>query len=236
MFEREITDAMFLQRWGIVRTLMPQSVAEHTYAVAHYANDIAVYLGLPATVHLALLQYALWHDAKDEIFTSDLPGPNKRGLLDAVGPNAKEAWDERLNVWANRVFRKLEARMGGKLPVEDAATVKYALKTADWLEAAVRMATEAQMGNGCATRHIVPNRDGARDTVRRLIEHLYSVKIDPDDVPLAIETSGPVHRWLHLDQAILDCVENARNGQSRGPWITGEDDDRMFDPALGDRG
>lgn len=233
MFERELTDGLFVKRWSIVRTLMPQSIAEHTYLVCHYANDIACYLGLPAPVHLCILQYGLWHDQKDEIFTGDLPGPNKRGLLNAIGPEAKERWDAKLNEWAHRTFENLEARMGGKLAPRDAATVKMVLKLADWLEAAVRMATENQMGNANAFRHINPNMNGAREELRRLIEHLYSVKIDTETVPFTIETNGPEDRFYKLDRAIQQCVGAAAQGSSAGPWITREDDSRDYhDPCV----
>lgn len=226
MFEREITDSMFVQRWSIVRTLMPQSIAEHTFAVTHYANDIAVYLGLPVSVHLSLLQYAIWHDAQDEIFTGDLPGPNKRGLLDAIGPEAKERWDIKLREWASAVFGNLSKRNGGKLAPDNAVIVKLVLKTADWLEASVRMANEAQMGNACAERHIVPNMNGALETLTKLIEAHYGVKIDPGGIPF--NGGEPERAHLKLSQAIEHCVDRARNGQSRGPMITGEDATRGY--------
>lgn len=232
MFERELIDGLFVQRWSIVRTLMPQSIAEHTYLVCHYANDIAVYLGLPAPVHLCILQYGLWHDQKDEIFTGDLPGPNKRGLLNAIGPEAKELWDAKLNEWAHRTFANLEARMGGKLAPYDAATVKMVLKLADWLEASVRMATENQMGNANAFRHIAPNMNGAREELKKLINHLYG-EVDTEHVPFTVETGGAYHQWSTLDQAIQHCVGNAAQGASAGPWITWEDDSRTYhDPCV----
>lgn len=231
MFERELTDGLFIQRWSIVRTLMPQSIAEHTYLVCHYANDIACCLDLEPEVHLVILQYGLWHDQKDEIFTGDLPGPNKRGLLNAIGPEAKAAWDAKLNEWAERTFANLEQRMGGKLSPYDATTVKMVLKVADWLEAAVRMATENQMGNANAFRHINPNMNGAREELRRLIEHLYDEKINVDDVPF--DTTPSHHVFYKLDREIQNCVGAASQGASIGPWITREDDSRDYhDPCI----
>lgn len=233
MFERELIDGLFVQRWSIVRTLMPQSIAEHTYLVCHYANDIAVYLGLPAPVHLCILQYGLWHDQKDEIFTGDLPGPNKRGLLNAIGEDAKEAWDLKLSEWADRTFANLEARMGGRLPPRDAVTVKRVLKVADWMESATRMATETQMGNQNAFRHVNPNANGAREELKRLIEHLHMTTINTDEVPFTTETGGAYDRFMTLDRAIQQCVGNAAQGMSAGPWITREDDSRDYhDPCV----
>lgn len=232
MLERELVDVLFVKRWSIVRTLMPQSVAEHSFLVAHYANDICTYLGVDKDLHLAVLQYALWHDM-DEQFTGDLPGPNKRGLLEAIGPDAKSKWDARLKTWTDRVFDNALERSGGKLGPKDAVTLLLVVKTADWLEAAVRMATEDQMGNRCATRHIVPNRDGARDCAAKLCHHLFEVPIYVDEIP---HNPGLGQQTFNeLDEMIIRCVNDAQHGQSRGPWITGEDDDRVFDPALGDR-
>lgn len=233
MFERELTDGLFVQRWSIVRTLMPQSIAEHTYLVCHYANDIACYLGLPAEVHLALLQYGLWHDSKDEIFTGDLPGPNKRGLLDAIGPDAKAKWDAKLDEWAYRTFKHLAKRSGGfdKQHPDAVRIVKHVLKIADWLEAAVRMATEYQMGNGCAKRHIDPNANGAREELKRFLEFYFSTKIDTETVPL--EKSAADTAWWELNAAIDQCVGAAACGQSSGPWITREDERRTYhDPCV----
>lgn len=233
MFERELTDAMFLKRWNIVRVLVSQSVAEHTFAVAHYANDICTILGLDTTTHLAVLQYALWHDVKDEIFTSDLPGPNKRGLLDAIGPEAKVKWDAKLKEWANMVFSNLLQRSGGAHMPDVAATIKLTVKVADWLEAAVHMANEEQMGNRCAHRHVNPNMNGALETAKLLVEHHTGERT----VQFVTEpiTAGEI-LYKHLHQCIIAAVGHARHSQSRGPWITKEDDSRSYtDAAIGDK-
>lgn len=232
MFERELVDALFIQRWSIVRTLMPQSIAEHTFLVAHYANDIAVSLGLEPKVHLALLQYTLHHDSREEIFTGDLPGPNKRGLLDAIGPEAKEKWDGKLMEWADRVFANLRSRMGKSLATHDAYTVLLILKTADWLEAAIRMATETQMGNQNAERHIVPNMNGAIETAEKLAAHLTGQS------PLKLSSGEGGNDadsiFMPLKNAITKAVLwDALKGASLGPWITREDDSRTYhDPCV----
>lgn len=236
MFERELTDAQFVKRWSIVRTLIPQSIAEHTFLVTHYANDIAIYLGLAKPLHLRLLQRCIWHDAKDEIFTSDLPGPNKRGLLDAIGPDAKGKWNAKLQTWAERVFPNLINREGGRSePDPGAEVIELILKTADWLEAAVRMATEFQMGNQCAERHILPNMNGAIETAEKLCKLYFD---EPDvgfkEIPID-HTPGSTAMYFLYDK-IRACIDQAKNGQSVGPWITKEDDTRTYhDPALGDR-
>lgn len=233
MFERELIDGLFVKRWSIVRTLMPQSIAEHTFLVCHYANDIAVCLGLPKELHLAVLQYAMHHDGKDEIFTGDLPGPNKRGLLDAIGPQAKEAWDAKLREWSDRTFERLNERMGGALSPDDVLTLLYVVKTADWLESATRMATEAQMGNRNAIRHIVPNLNGARETLHKLCEHFYQSRINAEEIPFITDKDSPEDVFFRLDEKLSRCVNEAQHGQSAGPWITKEDESRTYhDPCV----
>lgn len=221
MFERELTDVVFLQRWGIVRTIRPQSVAEHTFLVAHYANDICVLMNFPERLHLAVLQYALWHDV-DEIFTGDQPGPNKRGLLDAVGPEASGRWSAKMAEWMERAFKYLNLRNGGKHEPDDAYAIKLVVKAADWLEASVKMATETQMGNQCTLRHIDPNLVGALETAEKLCQHLYA----GDDE----ERRGVLSALRHH---MTQCVDRARSGQSLGPWVTKEDETRTYkDPCV----
>lgn len=227
MFERELTDSLFVQRWSIVRTLMPQSIAEHTFLVTHYANDIATYLGLTKPLHLRLLQRCIWHDAKDEIFTSDMPGPNKRGLLDAIGPDAKRKWNAKLQEWAARVFPNLVNREGGDNGDPGAEVIELILKTADWLEASVRMATETQMGNRCAERHILPNMNGAIETAKKLCEMYCGEEISTG------HENDAGRYYSKLVEKIGNAVFAAQHGQSVGPWITKEDDSRTYhDPCV----
>jgi len=69
-----------LPRWGIVRVLHRQSVAEHSFYVALYADGIADLLGWTnESRRVHLLRSALWHDV-DEIVTGDIPGPVKRAI------------------------------------------------------------------------------------------------------------------------------------------------------------
>lgn len=227
MFERELTDSLFLQRWGIVRLVRPQSVAEHTFLVAHYANDLCVFLGVSTDIHLATLQMALWHDAKDEIFTGDLPGPNKRGLLEAIGPDAKKRWNQKLQEWAERTFKGLYRRSGGHAAHMGTTgeVVELILKTADWLEAAVKMATEAQLGNKCAERHILSNLNGALGTAVNLIVRLTGEEISSDEVPLVPNKAEQI--YAELEAMLRHTVEQAWHGHSAGPWITREDESRL---------
>lgn len=225
MFERELIEPMFLDRWTIVRTLTRQSVAEHTYLVAHYANDIAVKMYINPMTHLRLMQRALWHDV-DEQFTGDIPGPSKRGLLNNIGPNAKATWDAQLRAWMSRVFENLTRRSGGGNADPASEVIDLILKTADWMEAAVRMATETQMGNKCAERHIGPNKVAAIATAHKLCELYFDEKIDPERLP-SEDQQGAI-MCCELAFSIDECVRKALHEQSAGPWITKEDANRDY--------
>lgn len=207
MFEREITDAFFVPRWSIVRVNRQQSIAEHSWAVGIYANDIALYLGLNDKLCLGVNRHALWHDSRDEIFSGDLPGPNKRALLRGHRGN----FDAQLNTWADKVFPALPLREGSMNNDRDNEIVHLVVKAADWFEAAVYMATEFQMGNKCTERHIAPNLAGAISTVDKIKEHA---------------KGPPSHLFEELVAMMVKGIDAAMNGQSEGPWITREDESR----------
>lgn len=223
MFEREITDGRFVNRWSIVRRLREQSIAEHSHLVTVYANDIATYLGLPVEIRLAVALYAPWHDIADEIFTGDAPGPNKRALFDAMGADAEAAHRAKLREWRDRTFPDFDKRTGFPLlrDVNDTMTVKLVVKTADWLEAAVAMGTEFQMGNQCTKRHVIPNMIGAVETAHKLCDHLRVGKNYGDEVPFTLSADDAKRR--DLIRALETATYASMDGQSLGPWIAEED-------------
>jgi 5'-deoxynucleotidase YfbR-like HD superfamily hydrolase len=161
MFEREIRDLSFVKRWGIVRTLRDQSVAEHTYFVTMYANDIATYLNISPETHLALMQQILWHDM-EEIYTGDIPGPAKHALSDRGRFSAKVA------DWMHKTFGQHKHRNGSGLPPTTQNIVHCIIKIADYLDAACEMATEVQMGNANCKDLVKQNLDFAVEYVETL--------------------------------------------------------------------
>lgn len=69
-----------VERWGVIKTLRPQSVAEHSFAVAVIAMELAERLGhgkVDYTDGMHLLWWSLVHDAP-ETLTSDIDGKFKR--------------------------------------------------------------------------------------------------------------------------------------------------------------
>lgn len=75
--DRNLAD---VQRWGIVRTIRKQSVAEHSYYVALWTEPLMRKLGVtdPERI-LAAVRYALLHD-KPEVVSGDVPSPLKQRL------------------------------------------------------------------------------------------------------------------------------------------------------------
>jgi 5'-deoxynucleotidase YfbR-like HD superfamily hydrolase len=142
MLERELRDLAHVKRWAIVRTLRDQSVAEHSYYVTMYANDIASHLGLDESVQLTILKRALWHDV-DEILTGDIPGPHKKKLVDKVKANT--FFQSAMGV----IFGQRAHRDGQEVGDDPHRTqlVAAILKVADLLEAIHFLEEEATMGN-----------------------------------------------------------------------------------------
>jgi 5'-deoxynucleotidase YfbR-like HD superfamily hydrolase len=187
MFEREIREASTVTRWGIVRTLRQQSIADHQYYVAMYANDIAAWLGLSTELHLSLLQQSLWHDLKDEIFTNDITGPAKRKLM----PD-KEKTSAICQGWFFKIFGVAHHRTGHVLGSKDQTTIHLILKIADELDAACEMATEVQFGNQNCKPRILPPLERAKKQAILLCDYIGR----PD---LTLPLTGK------LSKAVADC-------------------------------
>lgn len=213
MFEREIRDASFLKRWSIVRTIRDQTVAEHSFFVATYANDICVILGLSDKIKLLTLQYALWHDFRDEIFTGDLPGPSKRALV-----TDRDTWDQQLDTWSRKVFERLDDRMGCASD-PGAKIAKLVVKLADWIDAAYEMATETQLGNMNCRLIATQQNEKAKEAAYNLFDALGYDREFVDMVPLKQDDypEAPAARLLQqIEDGFVQCIY----GDSRNPQIT----------------
>lgn len=213
MFEREIRDASFLKRWSIVRTVRDQSVAEHSFFVATYANDICVALGLSDKIKLLALQYALWHDFRDEIFTGDLPGPSKRAIV-----TDRATWDRQLDEWSRKVFERLDQRMG-VFTDPGAKIAKLVVKLADWVDAAYEMATEAQLGNTNCRVIAVQQIEKAKEAAYTLFDALGYERSIIDEVPFPASEPCPEEEASKLLNQIDEGFHACIYGDSKGPQI-----------------
>src|SRR4051794_34145288 len=96
MFDKSYRLLAFVPRWGIAPRLTQQSVAEHSYYTALYSSQLCDLLDIEPAVKNAIVGYALRHDAY-EVWTSDLPGPGKRYMLDS------QKMTEYIQMFAERV-------------------------------------------------------------------------------------------------------------------------------------
>lgn len=82
LFEREYRDLSHVPRWGIIPVIKRQTVAEHKYYVTLYISHICKALNLGCHTLVDALQHGLEHD-RSECYTSDIPGPVKRSIVDS---------------------------------------------------------------------------------------------------------------------------------------------------------
>jgi 5'-deoxynucleotidase YfbR-like HD superfamily hydrolase len=115
----DILRASGVTRWHIVRTVRPQSLAEHTFDVVMIARAIAKIAGYN---DYEIIKAALLHDL-DEIVTGDIPTPTKNRARD-------NGWN------LNELYQSITGR---ELSSDESLIVKLADKMADlhwlWLHA-----------------------------------------------------------------------------------------------------
>lgn len=124
--ERNIAD---IQRWGIVRTIRKQSVAEHMYFVALWIPRALRMVGIDRQDWiLAAMEYALTHDMP-EVLSGDIPTP--------------------IRVYVDKGMINLAAREYGVAPTHIALPepILDMVKILDLFEACMFLAEEMAMGN-----------------------------------------------------------------------------------------
>lgn len=125
-----------VKRWGVIKTLRDQSVAEHSFNVAVLVMEICDRLGINGHTRAASIEWSLLHDMP-EILTGDIDGkfkrqyPNIRPVLAAAEEDAFNWWCEQSKVvhpTVNAIVKladKIEAtqyiRLWGRGPRADAA-------------------------------------------------------------------------------------------------------------------
>lgn len=160
MFQRELRDLQFVPRWSIIRKLRTQSVAEHSFYTAVYANQLQQLMNWEVKSDLIsyyIMLRALWHDV-EECFTGDIPGPVKRAIRDKdkFDDYVREGMEERFNS-GSMDAKGQRGAMGpvfpaylSRLTVESSITkqVDLFVKAASLLDEVMYLAGEIQMGNG----------------------------------------------------------------------------------------
>jgi len=191
MFEREYREMSFVQRWGIIRRVREQSVAEHMYYVAIYAAQTADLIGWKGD-RGELLKMALVHDLP-EGGVGDIMGPAKRAS--GIGPALKVVEEQYMKGafgdWPNQ----------DHLEVRKVHEMKLIVKFADIMDETMFLATEKQMGNGTigsfyGANIICP----ARQVYERLSKAWGRL------LPITVN-SHEVHRmqWGDIDSALISA-------------------------------
>lgn len=115
----DILRASGVTRWHIVRTVRPQSLAEHTFDVVMIARAVAKIAGVD---DYEIIKAALLHDL-DEIVTGDIPTPTKARARD-------NGWE------LNDIYKSITGR---ELSPDESLIIRLADKMADlhwlWLHA-----------------------------------------------------------------------------------------------------
>ena len=173
MFERELRDASFVPRWTTVRSHRTQSVADHSFYVAIYSEQIAGHLSWPGDRH-ELLLWALWHDMP-ETATGDIPGPMKRRISEVAPdtlptidaetmgyrfPSAPVDWDDAHGVGGDQI-----------------------VKLANKIDELAWLMTEKQLGNGSINQSVVENTIKSAAAIIDVWEATPSWAIPPGRLP-----------------------------------------------------
>lgn len=140
LFPPELRTASVVQRWSTVRTINPDSVANHSFYVVFYAIQVARLIEWPGP-YADLSYMALMHDACEETFTGDLVSPVKRAILDD-------------SKYANYVSEQMRERLPLVEPQLDAicssmwgSSIDRIIKVADKVDAVIFLTLEQRMGN-----------------------------------------------------------------------------------------
>lgn len=139
LFPPELRTASIVQRWSIVRTMNPDSVANHSFYVAFYALQIARLVNWPGPY--ADLTFMALMDDVEETFTSDIISPVKRRIVDegAMHNFVSEQMKERLPL--------IEAQLEAVADSMWGVSIERIIKVADKVDAAIFLIIEQRMGN-----------------------------------------------------------------------------------------
>lgn len=159
----------YMNRWGMMRNTLPESISEHSHETAVLAHTLALienrYFGGTVNADRAAV-LALYHDAT-EVLTGDLPTPIKyhhAALRHAYAEVEREA--------ADRLLDMLPAELAAEYDplVREQGDELAFVKAADKLSALIKCMEERRMGN-C-------DFASAEKTLREAVEALHMPAVD----------------------------------------------------------
>lgn len=160
-FAPSLRDMAYVPRWAILRRNRTQNLAEHSYYVAVYADQIARMIEWSGD-YSELMRYALYHDL-DETITGDIPGPAKRAAWDK-----KKAEEHMLPVMTAKYGRDIiDTRLSAS------REVRSIVSAADAVEEVCYLSEEALSGNSTWTKPV------AIEALRRMEDRWYRLPCDP---------------------------------------------------------
>ncbi|HTD79651.1 MAG TPA: 5'-deoxynucleotidase, partial [Chloroflexota bacterium] len=138
-----------IQRWVLMRSTVPENVAEHSFQVALLTHALCTIghevFGKEVDAGRAVI-LALFHDA-EEVMTGDIPSPVKHhdpNMLRSVREIESLASEELLRMVPDRLAHAYRPLIGG--PERDTELMRW-VKAADALDAYLKCATEYAAGN-----------------------------------------------------------------------------------------
>lgn len=139
MFEQDLRTLSHVERWGTVRKINRQGVADHMYYVAVYSLQIADAIQWSGS-RGDLAEWALAHDSP-ESFSGDVQGPTKRAAVDPARMLAFEQSE------AERRYGKSFLGSYITTPSLVDPEVRKIVKAADIMDEVMFLAIEMSMGN-----------------------------------------------------------------------------------------
>ena len=143
-----ISRMRYIERWGLMRSSIPENVQEHSHMVAVLAHALGVIrrdvLKKPCDPNF-LAAAALYHDAP-EILTGDMPTPIKYHSADITNAyqEVERVASDKL---ANMLPETLRAEFAPLISGEVERELKPLLKCADRLSAYIKCVEERKAGN-----------------------------------------------------------------------------------------
>ena len=138
-----------IQRWVLMRSAVPENVAEHSFQVALLTHALCTIgrsvFGKDVDTGSAVIQ-ALFHDA-EEVMTGDIPSPVKHhnpGMLRSVREIESLASKELLSMVPEQLVSAYRPLLTG--PERDPELMRW-VKAADALDAYLKCAIEFAAGN-----------------------------------------------------------------------------------------
>ena len=143
----ELDDRLsIVKRWGIIRTIKSQSVAEHCFNVQRICIKLAPYFGIDDFEEMFELSQAALHHDDDEAVVGDIPGPAKVYI---------QTDEKGVDVGATAWY------------TDASDEFKDIVKLADMLEAYHFLAMEFNMGNSYIRSHRASLKGDIMDYIYR---------------------------------------------------------------------